>query len=220
MTANPLWIERLTLDNFRNYRSAIVEAAPGPAVLFGPNGAGKTNVLEAVSLLVSGQGLRRAPLTEVARHGSSGGWAVAARLHTLEGPVTIGTGRQVAGPLPHTSVEPVEPVEPERPGRVVRIDGSPQPASALAAYVAIVWLTPAMDGLFAGAASDRRRFLDRLIAGFDAGYRLGLGHFERAMQQRNLLLADGVRDGIEFEGLETVMAETGVAIAAARAAVV
>ena len=99
----------------------------------------------------------------------------------------------------------------------MRINGETAGAGALADYVEVVWVTPAMDGLFTGPGSERRRFLDRLIVNFDPGYRTGASRFERAMQQRNRLLADGVRDASRFEGLELVMAETGVAIAAARA---
>ena len=125
-------------------------------------------------------------------------------MHTDLGAVDIGTGL-AAGAENAT-------------GRIVRIDGATKPGSgALADYVEMVWLTPAMDGLFTGAGSERRRFLDRLILCFDPGHRPRASRFERAMQQRNRLLADGVRDNAQFDGLEDVMAETGVAIAAARA---
>jgi DNA replication and repair protein RecF len=201
-----LWVERLTLSNFRNYAHAVLEAGPEPQVLIGANGAGKTNLLEAVSLLAPGQGMRRAAYPDLARGAGDGGWAVAAHTHTHMGPVDIGTGL-VAG----------EEIS-ERAGRVVRINGEPARGSgALADYVEVVWVTPAMDGLFTGPGAERRRFLDRLILCFDPGYRTGAGRFERAMQQRNRLLADGVRDASRFEGLEIVMAETGTAIAAARA---
>jgi DNA replication and repair protein RecF len=133
---------------------------------------------------------------------------VSARAHTHLGPVDIGTGLVTDAT--------------ERPGRnggrIVRINGAPAGGSgALAEYVELVWVTPAMDALFMGPASERRRFLDRLILCFDPSHRTRVGRFERAMQQRNRLLADGVRDGARFEGLEQVMAETGIAIAAARA---
>jgi DNA replication and repair protein RecF len=201
-----IWVERLALTDFRNYAAATVMAGPRPVVLVGTNGAGKTNLLEAVSLLAPGQGLRRAPYAELSRRRGDGGWAVAARLHTPRGSLEIGTG-MLAGP----------PVG-EAPGRIVRIDGEPQSGSGvLADHVEMVWLTPAMDGLFTGPASERRRFLDRLILCFDPGHRTRAGHFERAMRQRNRLLEDGVRDNGRFAGLEIVMAETGVAIAAARA---
>jgi DNA replication and repair protein RecF len=202
--ANRVWIERLQLTDFRNYAGLSLSVGPAPVVLTGANGSGKTNLLEAISLLTSGQGLRRAPYPELTRMGRPS-WAVAARLVTPVGPVDVGTGL-----TPDASGG--------RGSRIVRIDGETQSGSgALAEQVEMVWLTPAMDGLFAGPASDRRRFLDRLISGLDPSYRPLLGQFERAMQQRNRLLADEVRDGARFEGFERIMAEAGVAVAAARA---
>jgi DNA replication and repair protein RecF len=199
------WVERLQLTNFRNSASLVLEVGPRPVVLTGANGSGKTNLLEAVSLLTPGQGLRRAPYPELARLGAAG-WAVAGRLNLPAGPVDVGTGLPGDG----DSVS-------GRAGRIVRINGETRSGSgALAEHGEMLWLTPAMDGLFTGPASDRRRFLDRLIACFDPGYRTLLGQFERAMQQRNRLLTDDVRGGARFEGFERVMAETGVAIAAAR----
>ena len=204
-----IWVETLTLSNFRNYSSARIDLGPAPVVLLGNNGAGKTNLLEAVSLLAPGQGLRRAPFPHLARMKGSGDWAVAAHVHTPNGTVDIGTG-QLPGSNTATS--------PGRVGRLVRIDGQPQSGSgALADWVEMVWLTPATDGLFTGPASERRAFLDRLTLCFDPGYHTRAGQFERAMRQRNRLLQDGVTDGAQFAGLELVMAETGVATAAARA---
>jgi DNA replication and repair protein RecF len=209
--ARRVWVERLQLTNFRNYRSLSLSVGPGPVVLTGANGTGKTNLLEAVSLLTSGQGLRRAPYPELARMGAAG-WTVAARLNTPLGMLDVGTGLaegDAAGNPGRGS------------GRIVRIDGETRSGSgALADHVEIVWLIPAMDGLFTGPASERRRFLDRLISGLDPTYRSLLGQFERAMQQRNRLLADEVRDGARFAAFERVMAEAGVAIAAARAVAV
>lgn len=216
-----LWVERLTLTNFRNYSLAALEVGPEPQVLIGANGAGKTNLLEAVSLLAPGQGMRRAAYPDLARGTGDGGWAVAARTHTHMGPVDIGTGllaensdNERAG---RVLAERAGRVVAERAGRIVRINGETTGAGELADYVEVVWVTPAMDGLFTGPGSDRRRFLDRLILCFDPHYRTGAARFERAMQQRNRLLADGVRDAARFEGLELLMAETGVAIAAQRA---
>jgi DNA replication and repair protein RecF len=201
-----LWVERLALSNFRNYASLSLETGPEPQVLIGTNGAGKTNLLEAISLLAPGQGLRRAAYHDLARAGGDGGWSVFAHVHTHAGPVDIGTGVAAAE------------AGSERKGRRVHINGAPVGSSgALAEYVELAWVTPAMDGLFTGPASERRHFLDRLIVCFDAGYRTRVNRFERAMQQRNRLLADGVRESARFEGLEQVMAETGIAIAAARA---
>jgi DNA replication and repair protein RecF len=200
-----VWVERLTLTDFRNHARLSLTFDARPVVLTGPNGAGKTNLIEAISLLAPGQGLRRAPYPEIARRGADA-WAVAARVHTPIGPVDIGTGL--------TGVSTAS----NRTGRTVRLDGEPQSGSGvLAEHVEMVWLTPAMDGIFTGAGSDRRRFLDRMILCFDSGYRTRVNHFERAMAQRNRLLEDGVRENARLEGLEIVMAETGVAIAAARA---
>src|SRR5262245_14338695 len=200
-----LWVERLTLSNFRNYAHAALEVGPEPQVLVGANGAGKTNLLEAVSLLAPGQGMRRVPYPDLARGNGDGGWAVTAHTHTHMGPIDIGTGLLAED----ASSERAGRVAAERAGRIVRINGEAAGASALADYVEVVWVTPAMDGLFTGPGSERRRFLDRLILCFDPGYRTGAARFERAMQQRNRLLADGVRDASRFEGLELLMAETG-----------
>jgi DNA replication and repair protein RecF len=202
-----LWVERIALTNFRNYATLALDLGPQPVVLAGPNGAGKTNVLEAVSLLASGQGLRRASFADLARAGGDGSWSVAARVTTALGTVDIGTG------LPAAAAQ-----NADRPRRIVRIAGETQSGSgALDEYVELVWVTPAIDGLFSGPASERRRFLDRLIQCFDFGHRTRTGQFERAMASRNRLLADGIYDRARLDGPEIVMAETGVAIAAARA---
>ena len=200
-----LWVERLTLTDFRNYTHLAHEFTAIPIVLTGANGAGKTNLLEAVSLLAPGQGLRRQPFAELTRVGVSAGWSVAARVHSAAGGmVEIGTGVSIA-----TS-------QRERTGRIVRIDRETQTGSGvLAEHVKLVWLTPAMDSLFTGPAGDRRRFLDRLIVCFDPGYRRRVSDFERAMRQRNRLLETGA-GAAEFDALELIMAETGVGIAAAR----
>ncbi|HYD15993.1 MAG TPA: DNA replication/repair protein RecF [Hyphomicrobium sp.] len=202
-----LWVERLTLTGFRNYELLALELTPEPVVLTGPNGSGKTNVLEAVSLLAPGQGLRQAPLPDLAQSSGDGSWSVSARVHTTFGAVTIGTG-QTAGAAQSERTS----------GRLVRIDGETKTGSgALGDYVELVGITPATDGLFTGPASERRRFLDRLIVCFDPGHRTRAGRFERAMAQRNRLLSDGVTRSAQLDGLEVVMAEMGIAIAAARA---
>lgn len=223
---NGLWVERLTLTNFRSYVSATVVANAGPQVIVGANGAGKTNLLEALSLLSPGQGLRRVPFSELARASGDDGFAIAARAHTLNGAADIGTGLPPRAGAPSHGAEAWsdEPTHTasanartaER-GRIVRIDGNSQSGSGvLADYLEIVWVTPAMDGLFTGPASERRRFLDRLILCFDPAYRTIAGRFERAMTSRNKLLADGVRDNAQLSGFERVMAENGIAVAAAR----
>jgi DNA replication and repair protein RecF len=199
-----MWIERLALTNFRNHGSLTLALDVRSVVLTGPNGAGKTNILEAISLLAPGQGLRRSLYGEMAKAGGAGAWAVAATVRTADDIVSIGTGLTAE--------------TGDRAGRIVRINGETQSgAGALAERVEMLWVTPAMDGLFRGPASDRRRFLDRLVVSFDPSYRTRVGHFERAMRQRNRLLDEDVRDGARFDGLEMIMAEAGVAIAAARA---
>lgn len=197
-----LWIERLRLGDFRNYISLSLDLDHRPVVLTGPNGAGKTNLLEAVSLLVPGRGLGRAPFTDMTRRGADAGWAVNARLNCSQGTVDIGTGFSGGD---------------ETTARAVRIDGeNARGPGILGTYVRVVWLTPAMDGLFTASPGERRRFLDRLIQSLDPGYRTCLSHFERAMRQRNKLLETGETSSAQYEGLEMQMAETGVAMAAAR----
>lgn len=200
-----VWLSRLRLTDFRNYRHLALELDGRPVVLTGDNGAGKTNLLEAISLLSPGRGLRGAPFADLARFDGSGLWAVSGRLQGPDGSTDIGTGRELS---PDGS-----PVS----GRLVKIDGNPvRGPGKLADLLQIVWLTPAFDGLFTGPAADRRRFLDRLIVGLDPGFRRIAGQFERAMRQRNKLLDSGSRNEAHFTSLETLMAETGAALAAAR----
>lgn len=206
-----LWVERLSLTGFRNYQNLSLEIGPKPVVLVGANGAGKTNLLEAVSLLSPGQGLRRASFPDLARAtpDSKGTWAVSGLVHSRLGKAQIGTGL----------AEPAHPgrTSPGRVGRTVRVDGETRRSSGiLADYVDCVWVTPAMDGLFTGPAAERRRFLDRLVLCFDPAFRTLPGRFERAMQSRNRLLSDGVTQPAQFAAFERVMAETATAIAAAR----
>jgi DNA replication and repair protein RecF len=197
-------IQRLTLTHFRNYRAAAMTTTSDLVVLVGPNGAGKTNCLEAISFLSPGRGLRRATLGDAANHHGDGSWAISAEVEGALGLATLGTGIDAPGADAATS-------------RRCRIDREPvASAVAFGDHLRMVWLTPAMDGLFTGPAADRRRFLDRLIQCFDPSYRSQLGQFERAMQQRNRLLADNVSNGLRFEGFERVMGEAGVAIAASR----
>ena len=198
-----LFVHTLKLTDFRNYARAELKLDARPVVLIGDNGSGKTNLLEAVSLLGPGQGLRGRPYSELARKQGAGGFAVAAKVVSRLDEVEIGTG------LPVGSIE-------ESKGRTVRIAGKDASAGALAEHVQLVWLIPAMDGLFTGPASERRRFLDRLVLAVDPKMRTPLSRYDRAMRQRNRLFQ--LREGSRalFEGLEEQMAESGTAIAAAR----
>ncbi|TIO05865.1 DNA replication/repair protein RecF [Mesorhizobium sp.] len=201
-------ISKLSLTNFRNYAKLSIDLDPGAVVFSGDNGAGKTNLLEAISLLTPGRGLRRAPYADVAREGGDGGFALHARLDGPDGPVEIGTG--ITGG--DTAGEG---------GRRVRINGAAaRSAEDMLEWLRVVWLTPAMDALFTGPAADRRRFLDRLVLAIDPGHGQRALDYEKAMRGRNRLLAEGSRDGAWFDAIETQMAETGVAIAAARAELV
>jgi DNA replication and repair protein RecF len=190
-------ISRLTLTDFRSYASASLEAGPGFVLLFGENGAGKTNLLEAVSILAPGRGLRGAALSEMARQGGNGGWAVAARL----GEADIGTGTLAAAP--------------ER--RQVRVNGAPASVNSLSEWLSILWLTPAMDRLFTGSAGERRRFLDRLVLALEPGHAHHATRYDAAMKARNKLLSEDRRDEAWLASLEAAMAEHGIATAEARA---
>lgn len=201
-------LTRLTLTNFRNYAALSLELQPGAVVFTGDNGAGKTNLLEAISFLTPGRGLRRAPYDDVAREGGDGGFALHARLDGPAGEAEIGTG--VAGAD-----------AAGEGGRRVRINGAAaRSAEDMLEWLRVIWLTPAMDALFTGPAGDRRRFLDRLVLAIDAGHGQRALDYEKAMRGRNRLLSEGSRDGAWFEAIETQMAETGVAIAAARSEMV
>lgn len=202
----PLWVERLVLVNFRNYPRAEIATDRRPVVLSGPNGAGKTNLLEAVSFLVPGRGLRQARLGEVDRSGGGGAWGVAAVIGRPDGMIDLGTGR-----------DPDQPRDSGRERRLVKINGAlAGGAGALADYLAIVWLTPQMDRLFLDGSGARRRFLDRLLAGFDPEHPRRLARYEHVLQERSHLLRQGGADASWLTGLEQQIAEHGIAIAAAR----
>ncbi|HEX8263760.1 MAG TPA: DNA replication/repair protein RecF [Allosphingosinicella sp.] len=191
-------LARVALTDFRNHRDALLAPGPGLVVLTGENGAGKTNILEAVSLLSPGRGLRGAALSEMARTGGSGGFAVAARL----GETDIGTG--------------TSPSAPER--RQVRINGAPASATSLSEWLSVLWLTPAMDRLFQEGAGGRRRFLDRLVLALEPGHAVHAARYEAAMRARNKLLAEpGPPDEAWLSALEARMAEHGDALREARA---
>ncbi|TJV45385.1 MAG: DNA replication/repair protein RecF [Mesorhizobium sp.] len=195
-------ISKLTLTNFRNYAALAIDLTPGAVVFSGDNGAGKTNLLEAISFLTPGRGLRRAPYADVARAGGDGGFALHARLDGPDGQVEIGTG--ISG-------------GDSEGGRRVRINGATaRSAEDMLEWLRVVWLTPAMDALFTGPAADRRRFLDRLVLAIDPGHGQRALDYEKAMRGRNRLLTENSRDDRWFEAIEIQMAETGVAIAAAR----
>jgi DNA replication and repair protein RecF len=202
-------VVRLSLTDFRCYGRVRVDLETTPVVLTGPNGAGKTNLLEAVSFLSPGRGLRRARLGEIDRRerGSdeARSWAVAAVVETGRGTVSIGTGHE-AGDGKAT----------ER--RVVRIDGhTARGQKDLAQHLAMVWLTPDMDRLFMDGSSARRRFVDRLVYGFQPAHAGEVAAYETVLRERARLLAEGNSDAAWLEALEDGIARHGVAIAAARA---
>jgi DNA replication and repair protein RecF len=208
-------VTRLVLTEFRNYRSARLDfsAAVLPVVLTGPNGAGKTNLLEAMSFLSPGRGLRNARLSDVDRRETGGGdgagdaaasgWTVAATVATGGGPVRIGTGRDGAAG--------------ER--RTIRIDGEPaRSQAALAERLGVLWLTPPMDRLFVEGPGGRRRLMDRLVLGLDPAHATRVARYEQASRERSRLLraGSGVADPAWLAALEEIMAAEGVAVAAAR----
>jgi DNA replication and repair protein RecF len=200
-------VTRLVLTDFRNYREAKLTLGSEPVVLTGPNGAGKTNLLEALSFLAPGRGLRGAKLTEIDRRPAPGrdpadsGWAVAAVVATRRGALRVGTGRD------RTASE----------RRIVRIDGEPaRGQAALGERLGMVWLTPPMDRLFLEGPSGRRRFLDRLVLGLDPAHASRVAAYEQALRERSHLLRDGPADPAWLAALEEVMAEQGVAVAAGR----
>jgi DNA replication and repair protein RecF len=199
-------IRRLTLTNFRSYRSAQVELAAGPIVLVGPNGAGKTNLIEAISFLAPGRGLRRATLDEVAFQEGDGSWAVSADVDGALGLATLGTGIE-APAAPDVAVT-----------RKCRIDREPAVSvGALSDHLRVIWLVPAMDGMFSGAASERRRFLDRLALAVDAEHSGRVAALERALRSRNRLLEEPRPDPHWLDAVEHQTAEIAVAVAAQRA---
>ncbi|WP_341895592.1 DNA replication/repair protein RecF [Ferrovibrio terrae] len=205
-TAGGTAVLSLNLRDFRNYAELHLRLTGGPVVLTGPNGAGKTNILEALSFLSPGRGLRRAKLSDVSRSGcGSAGWVAQAELASMVGPVAIGTGLAEGG----------EDDGSER--RVVRINGEAAPsANGLVEYLDVVWLTPQMDRLFVEGLSTRRRFMDRLVYGLDGGHARQVAAYEKAMRERNRLLKFGGADPAWLAALESQMAEHGVAVAAAR----
>lgn len=196
-------VARLAMARFRSYTAAEIRPEAPLVALMGPNGAGKTNVLEALSFLSPGRGLRRATLGEAASDQGDGSWAIAA---TVVGPY----GETLLGAA-------LEPGDGETRTRSARIDRAPVgSAAAFADHVRVIWLTPAMDGLFLGAAGDRRRFLDRLVLAVDADHGARVAGFERALRSRNRLLEDMNPDPLWLDAIEREAAELGAAVAAGR----
>jgi DNA replication and repair protein RecF len=201
----PALVRRLNLHNFRNYRAASLAAGPGTIALVGPNGAGKTNLIEAISFLAPGRGLRRATLNEIAFNEGDGSWAVAAEIEGALGLATLGTGIETPPEDGTTAV------------RQCRIDREAVPsAAAFADHLRIVWLVPAMDSLFTGAPSERRRFLDRLALAVDAEHGSRVNALERSLRSRNRLLEDARADSHWLEAIEHETAELAVAVASLR----
>ena len=208
------WISRLLLSSFRSYGALELELAPCPGVLLGPNGAGKTNLLEALSLFAPGRGLRGARLGELARREEGQPserqetpprWAVSLDLEGPQGRRQLGTG--------------LDPAAEER--RQVHIDGAPQRGqSKLAEVLSLVWLTPQMDGLFREGASERRRFLDRLVSAHDPSHGSRVNAYDYALRERQRLFREGISDADWLTSLEDSLARHGVALAAARRAAV
>src|SRR6266852_3802589 len=198
-------IRRLTLSNFRSYHAAQIDLGAELVVLTGPNGAGKTNLIEAISFLAPGRGLRRATLEDVAFSEGDGLWAVSADVEGALGLATLGTG-----------IEP--PVREDTViSRKSRIDREPvASASAFADHLRVIWLVPAMDGLFNGPASERRRFLDRLVLAVDAEHGSRVNALERSLRSRNRLLEDARPDPHWLDAVEHETAELAVAVTALR----
>jgi len=198
-------LRRLTLTDFRSYDRAAVGLDGRPVYLAGPNGAGKTNLLEAISFLIPGRGLRNAAIDEVGRRDAAEdrgrAWAVAAELEGPQGPLAIGAGLESA----------------DAPRRTVRIDGQVAQPGRLAEHLRLVWLTPREDRLFLEGAADRRRFFDRLVFAAEPRHAIDVAAYERAMRERMRLLAEPPADPAWLTALEARLAKAGAAVAAARA---
>lgn len=200
-------LDRITLAAFRNHRATQIDGAGHFNLLVGENGAGKTNVLEAISLFAPGRGLRRAALSDMASSSGPGGFSVSARLARDDGaePVALGTG--------------TDPVQPGR--RLVQINGAPASAVSLGEWLALTWLTPAMDRLFADSAGARRRYMDRLALALDPGHARLAARHEAALRERNRLLGAPMEpDPRWLDAVEAQLAEAGAALAKGRAALV
>jgi DNA replication and repair protein RecF len=189
-----LYVSNLTLSHFRSHKRAVIDAAQMPVAIHGDNGAGKTNILEALSLLSPGRGLRRASAEDMTRQPEALGWKITALLH---------------GPLGTSEIE----ITSEKGGaRQIRIDGKPAAQTALGRIARVLWLIPSMDRLWIEGADGRRKFLDRMTLSFLPDHAEISLAYEKAMRERNRLLKDMVREPSWYAALEARMAETGVAI--------
>jgi DNA replication and repair protein RecF len=198
-------LRRITLTDFRSYEHVRIDLDGRPVVLSGPNGAGKTNLLEAISLLIPGRGLRNAAISEIGRRepgeGEGRAWAVAAEVAAGDQTIAIGTGLETAGAA----------------RRSVRIDGAAAQPGRLAEHLRLVWLTPREDRLFLEGAAERRRFFDRLVFAAEPAHALVVGEYERAMRERTRVFAEPPADQAWLNALEARMAAAGAAAARARA---
>lgn len=197
-------LDRITLGHFRNHSASRLDGTAQLNLLVGENGAGKTNVLEALSLFAPGRGLRRAALAEMAGSDGPGGFSVSAALDSGDGnePVMLGTGTR-----------------PERPNRrIVQVNGAETSAVSLGEWLAVSWLTPAMDGLFTDSAGARRRYMDRLALALDPAHARHATRYDVALRERNRLLSDEAEPDPQWlDSIETQLAEAGAALAAGRA---
>lgn len=195
-------LSRLSLTNFRNYGSVKLELSPSPVIFAGRNGAGKTNLLEAISFLIPGRGIRRASLSDIDREANGQGWGVSADIESRQGIISITTGRE-SGAAADKRIAKVD-------GKAIKLQ------SELSKMISILWLIPAMDGLFLESDSSRRKFLDRLVFSFDTEHAGRVSAFEHAMRERTKLLEQPSFDPQWVTLLEQNMAELGVAMAKAR----
>ncbi len=197
-------VTRLRLTDFRSFPELDAEFEPMLVALCGENGVGKTNLLEALSLLAPGRGLRRAPLAEMARTGGSGRFSIVADLEGPFGPAVLGTGIE----REQGSSNPI---------RKTRLNGAPAASSSVfSEHLRLVWMTPSLDGLFNGPPGERRRFVDRLVLAIDPGHASRAAALEQALRSRNRLLEEARPDAAWLDAVERQIAELGIAIASAR----
>ena len=197
-----LWLSKLMVDNFRNYQKVNLQLDSPSVVLTGPNGAGKTNLLEAISLLAPGRGMRQARREHLPNViTQSPHWAVAATVQSADGEVKIGSGVRL---------------DAAHAGRLMRLEGQTVSQTEIGGYISVSWLAPHMDGIFVDSPSVRRRFLDRLVIAFDPAHIGRMARYEKALRQRSILLTEGQGDASWLQSLEAVLAETAVAVTAAR----